>query len=422
VRSQRLLCAAIALGAAACSDCRSRADVADAAPSAGPRASVELKPALPPAAPSWRTQEDPRGFGLPAGCTLELPIHHAALPGAARFSAARSELDELAIAIAAPGQASVESGVIARANPRVRALPWFELDRPPAFDRTKAGWAAAFARPGEHGKSTAVLWSEQKPLRALASGDQLAVADIACQGERCAILTTLPRAAAAPGAALHLVDANGGVTSTDLEADPGVSWGPLAITFFDGSTARVALRAPDAVAIWSVAGGRAMIEHETKTAFGTYDAVSQRRTLIVAPGARVDQPCKEDRFPIRIHAGTEPARELFAQAAPESLMLRPLEHGALILWVAPVSCSNAGRTIVYGALIGDDGAPLGSATAIADAVGFAAATRGNELALWLRSSEGLTLLRARCTAVEPPSGASPPSPSQAPPEPRSKAR
>jgi hypothetical protein len=266
------------------------------------------------------------------------------------------------------------------------------------------------------------LWSEHHPPRPLASGDQLAVADVACHEKSCAVLTTLPRAAAAPGAALHVVAPDRPALSVELEADPAVPWQPLAIAAFDGKTARVALRAPEAVALWSVVDGRATLERTLATPFGAYDAVGAGATFVAAPGARTDEPCKSDQFPIHVHGASGVPQVLRGQAAPESLLLRPLERGALMLWVAPVSCSSTARTVVYGALLGADGAPPGSATAIADAVGFAAATRGDELALWLRSREGLTLLRARCSAGARPAEVSPASPSQEPTAPRSKDR
>jgi hypothetical protein len=422
VTPKSLLLAAIAAGAGGCGDCRPGA-AADAPPSAAATASVELPSAPLPSAPSFRSQDDPRGYGLPAGCELKLPIHHAALPGArARFSAARGELDELAIAVAAADSATAQAGVIALSNRRVRALPWFELDRPPAFDRASDGWVAAFTRPSETGKASALLWSEHHPLRTLASGDQLAVADVACRGRSCAVLTTLPRAAAVPGAALHVIAPDRPPTRVELEADPGMPWQPLAITAFDGAVARVALRAPDSVALWSVVDGRATLVQTIATPFGAYDAATGKETWVAAPGARADVPCKEDEFPIHVHAATGAPHVLRGQAAPESLLLRPLERGALMLWVAPVSCSNAARTVVYGALLGAGGAPLGSATAIADAVGFAAATRGDELSLWLRTSDGLSLLRARCATQAQPPQVNPPSPTPAPPAPRSKGR
>jgi hypothetical protein len=385
------------LGALGCSDCRARTSSTDAAPSAGPQRDLGVRP--PPLIEplKWQAQDEVHGIGVPAGCQLALPIRHAKLPAAhVRFIAPRSELGELALALAAPGSPNVsKAGLLVQGSTKVRALPWFELDRPPAFDRTPKGWVAAFSGVANDA-SAAILWSEYRDPSPLAGGDQLAVADVLCHGETCAVLTTLARAAAAPGATVHLVAPGSTATRVDVEADPAVPWQPLSIAFFDGTEARIALKAPTAAAFWSVTKERATKLSELKTEFGVYDASSATSPLVAAPGASVSEPCKADQFPIRILGPSGKIHVVQSQAAPESLVIRALDRGALLLWIAPISCSNADRTLVYAALVDADGVPTGSVMSVADAIGFAAATRGSELALWLRTKEGLSFVRAHC--------------------------
>jgi hypothetical protein len=265
------------------------------------------------------------------------------------------------------------------------------------FDRTSRGWVAAFTRAASDEKNRTVLWSEYEAPSYLADGDQLAVADVLCHGTTCAVLTTLARAAAAPGATVHL-GLPGAGAQVDIEADPAVAWQPLSITSFDGNEARIALKAPAAVAFWSVTKDGARKLSELAAEFGVYDASTAKSPLVAAPGANMSDGCKADQFPVRILGPGGKASVVTSQAVPESLFIRTLDRGALLLWVAPISCSNVGRTLVYGALVDSEGVPTGSVMSVADATGFAAATRGAELALWLRTSTGLSYVRARCGA------------------------
>jgi hypothetical protein len=397
-----LISAGVLISAVGCSDCRARTDAADAAPSADASHQLRIEP--PPLAPLvWEAQNDSRGIGVPAGCRPLLPIFHAKLPAQkVRFASARSDLKELAVAFGAPGNPrTAQSGLIEISSPKVRSLPWFELDRPPAFDRAATGWVAAFTRQEEHGKASAVLWTEAGRTLPLSHGDQLTVVDVLCHGETCAVLSTLARAAAAPGATLHLGAPGSKYTQVDIEADPAVPWQPLAITAFDGSEARVALKAPDAVAIWSVTARSPTKLSEVKAEFGVYDALATKDTLIVAPGAHADEPCKAEQFPIRIIDNKGKVQLARSQAAPYSLVIRPLDRRALMLWVAPISCARTDRTLVHAALVDADGSKVGSVMSVADAQGFAVATRGSEFALWLRTEQGLSYVRAECAPPSP---------------------
>jgi hypothetical protein len=73
-----------------------------------------------------------------------------------------------------------------------------------------------------------------------------------------------------------------------------------------------------------------------------------------------------------------------------------LGKGAIVMWVAPVSCSRPDRTIVHAQLLDSEGQPQGAPMAVADASGFALASDGDRLSLWLRTEQGLRWIRGRC--------------------------
>jgi hypothetical protein len=236
----------------------------------------------------------------------------------------------------------------------------------------------------------------------LAEGDLLRVIDAVSDGASCAILTGLARKTAAPGATLFLGRGGDPVSKwkrIDIEADPKAPWKPHSILSLDGQTsvAWVALGLKKKIAFYEVDGRRAELRGTVDTPHGSYDVVMASKPLVIAPGAPTDQPCARDEFPISvIPMGGDPVR-LVTQAAPESVITRPLAGGAIMLWVAPVSCRMTSRILVHGALLANDGKSAGSPMSIADATGFALATRGDALSMWLETQHRMSWLRARCT-------------------------
>jgi hypothetical protein len=348
---------------------------------------------------AWTALDSSRGFGMPQGCRLELPIRSAPLaPGRVRFMAAKSTLDELALAIGSEANDTVaRRGIVGLETGKVRDLPWEELERPPLVDRSSSGWVAAFTRGAESGVRSALFWHESSGVREIAQGDGLELADVACNRDQCAALTTLARPTRAPGATLLYGDGRGSLSRIDLEADPAKPWRPLAITRLEGERKSVALALPDSVALWDIQGDRATKRHELSTPHGVYDVLHGDPPLFVGPGADASQPCKEDAFPLLALRPEQKEQRFAGQAAPESLIARPLTSGSILVWVAPVSCRMASRTVVHAMLLRADGAPASSPMSVTDALGFAVATRGEQVSLWLYTEQGLTWLRARCT-------------------------
>jgi hypothetical protein len=344
-------------------------------------------------------QPDARGFGLPRGCELELPIRHATLPGPlVRFSAAKTALEELAIAAGSEAGPTVErAGVVKLLDSSVVPLPWLELDRPPLFERASGGWLSLWVSEID-GPERAGFLHYQGVEREIMKGDQLELVDALCRGERCAILSTLGRPTIASGATLLAGPPSGALARTDIEADPTRAFRPLAISALAPDSTLVALETRGAVALHRVRGNRSEQLKELPAPFGAWGVVGSDPALAILPGASLETPCTEDVFPIDVHAeNAESPLRVEVQARPESVIVRSLGKGAIIGWVAPVSCRQLERTIVHLLLVGSDGRAIGSPMSVADATGFALATDGERLSLWLRTERGLSWIRGRCS-------------------------
>jgi hypothetical protein len=388
--------AALALALGGCKARTKPAVATDAAPAPGPARSPRLA-----GAPRVVLEQSARGFGLPSACRLELPIRHAELArGRVRFASTRTSLDELALAVAGETGGGVEEGgIFAFGTQKTRAVVWSELDRPPAFDSGKAGWHAAWAADAEDGERIARIWQEGHGELELGRGDQLELVDLRCQGDRCAALTTLVRRVAAPGATLFVSNPDGkSFTRTDIEPDPAVPWRPHSISDFDGTQATLALASPAVLALFRAGNGAAEKRHELPAPHGVFDVLPGEKPVVIAPGASTEGPCTEDAFPLfALTAGGE-KRPIPAQAAPESLIARPLSDGAIVVWIAPVSCRMKTRTVVHAVVLTGDGTATSAPMSVADASGFAVATRGDKLSLWLYTERGISLLSATCKA------------------------
>lgn len=351
------------------------------------------------AAPAMRPLDTPQGFGLPGGCSFEGKVEKAKLPqGRTRFVAPRTTLDALALA---HGESSVTSaGFVDLATRSVSDAPWAELEVPPLMDRARAGWLAAWLDSTAHGTRRALLWRGGASAEVLAEGDQLELSDVACAGDDCALLSSLVRSAAAPGASWLAGKAGAPASSwkrTDLDLGGDEPWLPLAIAgLAEGGAGWAALSSGKHVALFAVSAERAEKKQVLDAPHGAYDATLGPEPLVIVPGDRIDRPCGAEEFPLVVLGPGGQRHELRTPAPPESVIARPLAHGALLAWVAPVSCQLQDRRVVYLTRLEPSGAPAASPMAVADATGFALATRGDELSLWLISGQELSWVRARC--------------------------
>jgi hypothetical protein len=271
--------------------------------------------------------------------------------------------------------------------------------------RAVRGWVAAAAVTAQ-GSRTAVLWRSFSSNAELIAGDQLDVVDLRCDGERCALLTTLARAAIAPGATLlmgHVGEPAERWRRIDIAEKPGAPFRPFSIVSFEsgGGRALLALQARRTVSFWQIDGERAERRGALETPHGVFDVVQpgsdvKARPVVIAPGTRLGRPCQKDEFPLVISDLHGAEHREVTQVAPDGLVARPLSRGAIVIWIAPVSCRITQRIVVHAMLLDSDGTPAGPPMSVGDATGFAASTRGDELALWLRTQRGIAYLRGRC--------------------------
>jgi hypothetical protein len=348
--------------------------------------------------PDWTAEPSLRGIGLPQGCRAELPIHTAPLPEPARFFTASSALSWLAIGTGAERGQVQARALLDLESRRASDLPWQALDHPPLVERASGAWLAALSLGEDSQQQSALLWREGRPALELARGDRLSVADFACRGDRCAVLSTLARASAAPGALVMIGDPRrtDGWHRIAIEPDPASPWQPLAIARFDGSAAEVALTNGRAVALYRVIDSGAKKLGELAAPFGAWDALMIPAPLVIGAGASLDGGCRVDEFPLRLSLLGGASHDLTVGVPPEGVIARPLAQGALVAWVAPVSCQLRERTVVHLLRLDARGAPTSAVMAVADASGFALATAGSRVSLWLRTKTGITWVRADC--------------------------
>jgi hypothetical protein len=390
--------ASIALLLGACSRCHSTSGGSDGG------ASLESAEVVFPARvapPHFVARADAKGFGLPAGCRLDGPIRVATLAdGHVRFNAIGQKLDLLAIAEGESGGASKRAGIVDLGAESVGDAPWAEVDAPPLFGHASSGSVAVWAVSAGPAKNRVLFWRGDARAEQLLDGDGLGVVDLECRGETCAVLSTLARSAAAPGATLEIGKAAApmsGFSRVDFEPSGNDTWHPVSIAGFDGTgSGWVALGSKSATLFMSFAGGKSVERDRIATPEGVFGALVAKTPLVVAPGAPLDRPCGPEEFPLLVLGPGGAKVELRTPAAPESVVVRRLGAGAIAAWVAPVSCQYQNRRVVYAALIGPDGSARSSPMAIGDATGFALSTSGSELGLWLVRDRELAWIRGRC--------------------------
>ncbi|HEX7669932.1 MAG TPA: hypothetical protein VF395_10125 [Polyangiaceae bacterium] len=360
---------------------------------------------LPLAQMRWETYENVGSLGIPAGCNLEMPVRRARLPkGTARYFAPPGGTLELLLGIDEDGDGSVDrDGVIGGAGIVGRPLPWTKLDAPPIVAEGATGFLAFDAEDTGLGARRGVLWRDPGLTEALIDGDRLDIVDASCDGTTCVVLTTLASASAGPGATLLVGDPHTPASSwtrTDLPGgDLGLS--PFSVVRVENGVAWVALAASNAVEVFRVEKGRAESQGRLDAPFGAYDVVvgdaaSKGMPIGVAPGESIEERCKKDGFPIRLLRTKGNPVEIDGQVPPTSVLTRPLSTGFFVAWLSPISCKHEARELVRAFLVNADGTPASSAMAVSDAQGFALATHGDSVSLWLTVGQDLIWVNATC--------------------------
>jgi hypothetical protein len=372
------------LFAPACSRCSgsSPAEKKDAGPT-----SFEVSSPPKITAPDWNALASYAGVGLPTGCRFDQPLQRATLPeGKVRFATGRRSLSSLVIAVGKDEHVE-HAGFVSLTTRAIEPAPWGNLVAPPLFEKSKSGWFSAWIDAGDPARLLAFTGGERANV--LAEGDGLALADVACDGDRCVALSSLARTTRTGGATLSTTD--GKRYEIDAERDPPIE--PVSILSFAGSDMRVLMKSSAVFSIWqSGADGSFAERATTQSPHGVYDGAGD---YVAVPDAPPDRPCGRDEFPIIVHAGTR-RFTLKTPAPPESLVLRSLADKVLVAWVAPVSCQLLERRVVYVTLLGKDDTEAATPMAIADATGFALAADGDRFSLWLVNGREITWIKGRC--------------------------
>jgi hypothetical protein len=393
---------------------RSTEPAAGSASTAAPSAAEGNVPGFPvplPLAPlhfvPYRGVEN---LGIPAGCTLDMPVRRAALPkGAVRYFAPAGGALELLLGVDEDGDGSVDrDGVIGASGVVGRPFPWNKLDAPPVAADGADGFLAFAAEDTGSGVRRGVLFRDRGRTEALPlEGDRLDVVDASCDGTTCVLLTTLASASAGPGASVLIGDprrASSSWARTDLPGgDPGFF--PFSVARVRSGAAWVALASSNAVEVWHIEKNSAESLGRLSTPFGAYDVVVSDLAegggpIAVAPGESIDERCKKDGFPIRLVRTKGTPVEIDGQVPPTSVLTRPLSSGFVVAWLSPISCTHDARQLVRAFLVGSDGTPASSTMAVSDAQGFALATHGDSVTLWLTVGPDLVWVNATCRATK----------------------
>ncbi|MEZ4223869.1 MAG: hypothetical protein R3B13_23165 [Polyangiaceae bacterium] len=385
-----LLCA---LGLSACQRC---SDERKPAPKAVPlptELDVPLSKGL--TLPAREQRDSATGIGLPPACRIALPLH--ALSIGSRdvvFTSTRRQLSRLAILERSTDP--VASAVYDFATGAAAPSPWLDASAPPPADFFADQWAYGMTRVAEGSVTAAAFWRAEAGAAFRVAGDQLQIADVACSDEDCAMLTTIARNTKAPGATLTWLSKPG---SVDVAPEGDSDWEPLGILQVeaDRGRAKVALHAPTRLQTWTVAAEGAALERSIDTPHGVYDAVQAARVLVLSPGLPPTKPCQEGGFPIQVHADGEKRAPIRASGPPDGVIARALGRGSVVAWVAPASCRLIEQRIVGLALLDAEGRQVGSTMTVTEAKGFALASDGSRLALWLRTREHIVHLTAECS-------------------------
>jgi hypothetical protein len=389
----------VALATSACSRaCQKQSDSTEAGPKKVERMTVGFAKRLD--APAFVEVSDTKGLGVPPGCHLAGAVRRATFgPERLRFVAPRRELGSLALAEGAgdSGKSTERAALLNARDGTVTDVPWAELDAPPLFDKAASGWVAAWAISADS-EMRALLWRGGSEADVLVQGYDVDVADVSCRGDDCLVLTSLARTTAAPGASVLSGNAKSPASSfTRVDIEPGDDepWEPLTLADADGARF-VSLSSGRHAALYRLDAGRAERLGTIDAPHGAWEAVATPEPVVVMPGADVGGPCGSEAFPIVIQGAKGERHEIRTPAPPESVIARPLGKGALLAWVAPVSCALLQRRIVYVALLGPGGAPKSSPMAMGDATGFSLSVAGSRASLWLLQDRDLTWMDLEC--------------------------
>jgi hypothetical protein len=285
----------------------------------------------------------------------------------------------------------------------VRDLPWSALGNPPPHGHDGKGWVFAFAAPATGSNLHIVVARDGRPFEKAASGDAVAVVDLACDAGVCAILSTRVATVQSPGATVVMGDAS----------EPAGSWGrydvdgpegdeaPVAIAWIGGSerTVWAVMSSPKTTSFVSVGPGGGKHLAAWPAQFGVLGATRVGGDALVIEHATEvnDRGCAPTGAVLSIRKGDQEPSKLGLMAPPRRMRLVPLSRGALVVWIAPVNCLSPERQIVYALVVDEQGAPVGGVMPVGDAMDFAVRPSADTVEMFLVTQEGIERLRFGCS-------------------------
>ena len=353
----------------------------------------------------------------PEHCTTRSPLVRAPVAPTSRFVAEPRTLGHLIIADSADDPPRLVGSAALDLDPAgsthdPKPIPWLVPSSAPRLGRTAAGlWVGAFEAAGEGGAARVGLFRDGA-VDSLGEGDAFEATDLACAGDRCAVLTSRIGRVAIPGALIW----------SGRAADPGARWQQIELAPAEAESearpfglASVELAPGGDLAITAalidrgeiildrIEGGSTREKGRIPAHHGLIDVLDlPARTVAMTYGTPLDddgcvKPGSLGGASIRFERTGLPSIELKTPAPPLGGSLRRLEKGALATWIAPLGCGRA-RRVVYAVVLDGDGAPVSAPMAVADASSFAVAASGADVDLWIHNEARVTWMRLRCGA------------------------
>jgi hypothetical protein len=402
----------VLVGLAGCGRCSSSKTTAD-----GGVAPFTVTPLPPPVAWTFAPVRMDFDVAAPERCATRSPLVRAPVALTTRFVAEPRTLGMLVIADGANDPPRLTGAAALALDPAgsthdPKAIPWLVPSSAPRLGRTAAGlWVGGFDRPGEGGASRVGIFRDGA-VDLLGEGDAFEAVDLACAGDRCALLTSRAGRVAIPGALIW----SGGA------ADPGSRWQqtevapaepesearPFGLASVEaapggGLAITAALIDRGEIVIDRIENGATREKGRIPAHHGLIDVLDlPARTVAMTYGTPLDddgcvKPGAAGGASIRFERTGLPSIELQTPAPPLGGSLRRLEKGALATWIAPLGC-NRPRRVVYAVVLDEDGAPVSAPMAVSDASSYAVAASGADVDFWVHNEARVTWMRLRCAA------------------------
>jgi hypothetical protein len=295
----------------------------------------------------------------------------------------------------------------------VQWLPW-PFGGKPLVARSAARWLVV-----RDGGANTSLWRDGESER-LGPSPAMGVADLRCENERCALLTTRLDASGAPmahdkGATLWLGSVDEAAPSwqrVHIPPPDGHAAGPLSIASLSVDGAIVALRDDLRVRFVRVRDGATELVAALSSPHGAMAAIATPRPTALGYSSPPtgDRCADPDAGGVDIVADQGVARRLRSTTPGHSGTLHAIAGGMLVVWLAPARC-EAPRQLLHAAVLRPDGSPIAPVITMGEADSYAISSVGADVDMWIRRSGDtpaaattVSWVRAQCAV---PAGSDP---------------